>query len=374
MPLSNRSMVLGLLAVLLGTLDKPLQAASPVYFDVSNAVSCQDVTPEHFAAEYPGEKLVQASLQVSTLFQLGQDSQVAACLYQFYAPEQRLIVQDYLPTTTLVSDIVGHVNVQEATESSHSLQASLHGQQANVISADLGLGGQRGQSSSVRYEMLPPHEMLSAAGTIGRGTGVYFKLKPTARQPLEGSRDFVLMLRVPTSWRADYLRATFQAKTAGGTICGQSNYLVPLYVQGDVTAKSLALRLHASERQLIALSQKHHKAIRRASLPSLAHELSLLQRQVPADWLSSVLIESARGGPEPFEEALPPAIQQAITDYRTAKQNVAFLSTHVTNTTPTPVATPASMAATAETGFAETTAVVSHSGGFQPLQSDLLDK
>ena len=66
--------------------------------------------------------------------------------------------------------------------------------------------------SHIRYELKPPMEVMLVAGTVQRGTGVYFRLLPSRGSAWEGSREFVIVMRVPRHWRADmmYLRCEAQ--------------------------------------------------------------------------------------------------------------------------------------------------------------------
>ena len=317
-------------------------AAPPVAvsFDVSPTAGCTEVTSPEFARDNPGEKLIRATLQVSALVTRGRAEDVTECLYHFYGPQQQFVVHDYLPKTTLVSDVVGNIKVQQGQDESQNVELSVGGEYEGLIHGNLGGGGNHHQSHSVHYELLPPREMLSAAGTTGRGTGVYFKLKPTPQTSLEGSHDFVLELRVPSAWRADYLRLSCQAQTRSGQACGQASFLIPLYTQRDAIAKSLATQLSDNERRLLATAAQHQQAVRRASLPTVAHELSLRQPQIPEDWTWRLLRMPATAAPENFEARLPEPVQSAATRYRRAKRAVADLAVAASTNTRVTVAKP----------------------------------
>ena len=301
-------------------------------FDVSRIVACRDVTTDEFAQANSDEKLIQASLQVSALVFRGRAEDISECLYRFENPTDTLqpasVVQvvDYLPRTTMDSPVAGNIRVQRSNEGNKQLSLNTGG---NVELAHGSLGASRSKStrSALEYELLPPHEMVAAVGTTGRGTGVYFKLRHTPQSSLEGSRDFVITLRVPTNWRGGYLRATCQAMWRSGNSAhtiGSGAFVVPLYLDGDADAKRLAQALADAENRLYGLAIQHEEEIKRRSQPTIVHELALADPRIPLTWLYDVL-QSAAGDNQhfSFERHLPKSLQQAINEYRATKQQLS---------------------------------------------------
>jgi hypothetical protein len=105
------------------------------------------------------------------------------------------------------------------------------------------------KTSSVKVELLPPLEAVAASGTLARGSAVFFKLKATPRTPLEGTKEYALVLSVPANWRADYLRVRCEAEgirrsmfsSQGERVSsGQRDFVVALYQEGDEEARSIA--------------------------------------------------------------------------------------------------------------------------------------
>jgi len=315
--------------LLMGLLGMPAIAGAgaagvQVSFDASPIVACRDVSTEEFLVEYPGEQLLEARLDISMLVPSGSRTGVAECQYQFHAPERRLVVDSFLPRTTLASDVVGNINVQQSKGVALDQQLSIGGRYESIVKGELELGGRSNKSAAYDYQLLPRREILTASGTVARGSGVYFKLRQTPQTTLEGSHEFVLFFRVPTSWRADYLRAVCQARSQEGKICGQTSFLIPLYIHGDTRARSMAAELRDYEQQLIATASQYRHAVRRASRPTFAHELSLIQPNIPATWLSQVVTSPATQA-ESFESSLPSAVRAAIGSYRQAKKALAAL-------------------------------------------------
>ncbi len=335
MKVSSDRMLLVSLFLAVGSV--PCGGATTVMFDISPTVACRDVTDQPAGASEPHRRLVEATIQVSTILAAGSADTIDECLYQFYAPDRRMLVEDFAPKTTLVTDVVGNVTVRKAEDASRNLHMSLGGQLQDVVRGDLQGGHNRSHSSALSFERLPARELLTAAGTLARGNGVYFKLKPTPQTSIEGSREFRIVLYVPETWRADYLRAICVARDAAGRECGSANYILPLYDMHDAVARRAAVDLVEAERQLLATAGNHRRAVRKASMPTVAHELSLLEPKIPADWLAQVI--SGTTASQSFESSLPVPVQAAIGSYRQSRQSLSQLAWTATQAAPTaPVA------------------------------------
>lgn len=299
--------------------------APRVQFDVSPIVAAVDVDQAEFLAQNPDERLVQVRLQASALVTKGDAARVGEIVFHFYSPEQSITVHEFSPQTTLVSDVVGNVNVTENREQGGNFQASLSGSYENIVQGSLGGGANRSRSEVAHFERLPAQEVLTASGRTARGSGAYFKMRSTSQSSVEGSHDFSLLLRVPKGWRGGYLRATCTARTQAGAPCGQSSWLVPLFAQGDIEAKAAARRLNRGESQLVRAASTYRRAISRASRPTFIHELALAEERIPDDWLSRLLGQPANGRVAGFESRLPQHVRLSASEFRAAKQELARL-------------------------------------------------
>jgi hypothetical protein len=139
--------------------------------------------------------------------------------------------------------------VEKSTEHSAAIGINMSGKYEllTLPGPSAGIGEQK--KSSVKCELLPPLETVAASGTLSRGTALFFKIKSTPRNLLEGTREYGLVLSVPTVWRADYLHVHCEA--AGikrGVVstfdeeikCGQRDFVVSLYQAGDEPARAIA--------------------------------------------------------------------------------------------------------------------------------------
>lgn len=311
-----------------------LSAASPssalagpphVHFDAAYSVACRDVTPQDFAHANPLDRLIEARIDISALVKSGREDDLAEYYYLLRSPQHTLQIHDYLPKTTLASDIDGAITIEQKDERSGGLGISLAGIYAGAAKAtgDANIGAKR--SKTVRFDKLPPLESLTASGTIDRGTGVFFKLRPSSRTSLEGGHEFVLLMRVPVEWRADHLllecRATGWRRGPVRALderadAGRANFLIALYLEGDGAARDAALELISAEGRLRGAAAE----IAPPKAPAtLAGRLGLTlhggDSGLPTDWLERLLGRPSRSEVRMLMPQLPPTVREAAMRY-----------------------------------------------------------
>ena len=307
-------------------------ASQPVVtFDIRDVVVCRDITTDEFAASNPGQKLIEAKFQISSLIR-GDAQQLAELFHRIESPRPDLRVVDYHPRTTLDTDIASNVGVETGVEATRSAVFGLAGKYDGYLSGDASASKASKDSTTYRYELLPPMDLVAASGTTRRGTGAYFKLRPSPRTSLEGAKDFVIILRVPQSWRADYVRVTCESlgRTSGGGLipsdlvpCGRARFLVALHQEGDASARRAAENFVYSASRLHTLAHTHEREIRKRSLPSFAHRLgrafSVMDPKIPENWLDRVIRSPAHAEMGTFVHRLPDEIHTAAAIYKQAK-------------------------------------------------------
>lgn len=306
-----------------------------VQFDVDSMVGCRDVTPAEFEKANPDERLMEAKFQISSLIRQGREDDLLQFLYRIESPERSVQIADYLPKTVLATNVVGNVGLETKLEKSSSLGITAAGHYDQILSGDAKATHGKKTTSSVRYELLPRLDLVAAAGTTARGTGVYFKLKPSDRTSLEGSKDFALVLRVPRSWRGDYVRVVCEARSHrrgvvrpldSATTCGAAVFVVALYDQQDPSAKAAARRLARADQQLLSVASRQRRAIERHKYPTIGHEigatLALVSPKIPKTWLRQVYQRPAAADSARFESHLPDPVRRAAVQYSTAKRTL----------------------------------------------------
>lgn len=323
--------VSGLILVLL--LASPLTAATAIEFDTPPTVACRDITSEAFEAMYPGERQWEARFRISTLIRDGDAEQLLQFLLTIEDPGRRLRVADYQPRTTLGSELAGNVAVHKHDETTNSLGLAVTGSVDPI--GKLTGNGSRGSKNAldVRYELLPPQHLVSSSGTIARGTGAYFKLKPTPQSTLEGGKEFVIVFRAPQGWRAGrvLVRCEAVAVTRGVNplinerVTRREEFLVTLFAGGDREAKQAAGAVAAAELALREAATRHHQAIRKRAVPSPLHQvgmmLALTDAKIPADWLQRLIARPTQGRKVDLLR-LPEQVRDAATNYVSAVRRV----------------------------------------------------
>jgi hypothetical protein len=209
---------------------------------------CRDKTPQEFAEANPDRKILEVSVRISAIFNLAED-QVNRLEYRLKMPEAFEIC-DYLPKTTIGSEIVGQIGIgqQDASKS------------MTVISVDAGakagfnipyLTGAEGQTkseakneagkeigSSVQMNLMPPKQLITAASTQDGGRTLHFKLQQFNQVTLQGDKDFAFLAAVPKDWKGDCFKLECTAFLKDSrSIAAHRTLMIGLYKIGELATK-----------------------------------------------------------------------------------------------------------------------------------------
>ena len=232
-----------LLAVLALTCPAEGADAPLVAFDVPFTLACRDVTPMARRETYQ-RKIIEAVVKISPQLLSGEEGSLKRLHYEISSDGQ-MPVLGYLPSAAVATDVVdGHIAIQA---SEHHGNFSFR----YLILPGTGDGEVKGdlESSRAQYTQLAPKQLLMAAGTIQRGYGVYFDLRPSKQDTLQKQREFACLFEVPKTWRADYLTVQCRARTTKRGLaglgesevdCGAGMLCVGLYVMDDEQARAYA--------------------------------------------------------------------------------------------------------------------------------------
>ncbi len=275
-----RRWALATVAVLVATASR---AEVPlVVFDVPLTAECRDVTPKGFREAYKRE-VIEAVFKISPQLLAGQEKDLKRLHYEI-STEQQMPVVSYLPSSQVATDVVdGTIAIQNS---------SRHGELSfrYLILPTTGNGDVKGdlESSHAQYGLLAPKQVLLAAGTIDRGYGVYFDLKPSTQDTLQKQREFACLFDVPMTWRADYVTIRCNANGTkrgfGGLVdsnvaCGSGLLCVGLYKQDDGEARAFADSL-ARKQQMYFNRLSQQTRTKSTKSAGLSESLSTLERMV----------------------------------------------------------------------------------------------
>ena len=305
--------------------------APRVRFDLPHSVACRDVTTDDFAAAFPADRLLEAQLELSTLLEAGNERDLRQFVYRIASPHRSLQVVDYSPKTTLTTDYVGSIGVEKKRERTKSAGIAVTGSWQHLLkvtgSGDLGSK----DSSAVRYELAAPLQPLTASGTIQRGCGVYFKLKPSTQASFEGAKSFTLVFRTPVAWRGDYLQVHCEAsgirrgvlrpldETVG---CGTRDFFVALYLPTDREARAAANRMVQSERTLQHLLSEHRGEVLSAPRQNVIQSFASIFESPHTDArksLNRLLYSHEETDVESIPGTLPQPVRAALAEYLSAR-------------------------------------------------------
>lgn len=311
------------------------QAGSPqVAFDVAAIVECRDVTTPEFAKLHRNERLIEARLQISALVSGAPANKLTEFFYRIDSPERSMQVVDYLPRTTLASDFASNVGIEEKKEQSTAVGLNAAGPYGPLTATNANLSASDKNANCLKYELLPPLETVAASGTLDRGNGVYFKLRPTPRNSVEGAKEIIVVLRTPSTWRADYVTVRCQAlgqpshvpfSSRETQICGQGSFVVALYLASDEDAQAAARDFILAESELRQVAGAERDEVERRAAPTPVHELAVQlavkQPRIPADWLEQLLVGPQRDAVR-FLGYLPAPVRESAMDYSAARRKL----------------------------------------------------
>lgn len=310
-------------------------AAPPrVSFDAAALVEVVDVTSPEFAAVSPHERLIEARFPVSALLAVNAHESLSELLYRIDSPEGSLRVVNFMPRTTLTSEYATNLAIEEKSEQDTNVGLNAAGGYGPVSSATGHFAATEKFASLQRFELLPPLETVAASGTVGRGNGVYFKLRPTQRTSVEGAQEVIVVYRVPSTWRTDYVTIRCRAYgesvtgpfgTKEATVWGQASFVVAMYLQGDSGAQMAARDFVAAESNLRRMAATKRTEVEKRAVPTPVHELAVhfggKSPRIPDTWLEQLLVGPEREAVQ-FLGYLPGAVRESAIDYTAARRKL----------------------------------------------------
>lgn len=302
-----------------------------VVFDVPLITECRDVTPQGFREAYQ-RVVIEAVFKVSPQLVAGQEKDLKKLRYEISTDHQMPVV-NYLPNSQVTTDVVnGTIAIQNA---SHHGEVSFR----YLITPATGNGDLKGdlESSHAQFGLLAPKQLLLAAGTIERGCGVYFDLRPSTQDTLQKQREFACLFDVPLGWRADHVTIRCNAKGIkhgfGGLVesevgCGSGLLCVGLFKQNDGEARAYAETL--ARQQQVYLSRLAEQPANRPQLTkstAAAESPEMLERLLARTSEKSTIpeLDSVGAAVQSELEANPssetPKDLQSVSDALKAAQN-----------------------------------------------------
>ncbi|UUO08193.1 hypothetical protein M4951_07705 [Blastopirellula sp. J2-11] len=325
---SFRSISFGLLFTLATLSSAALATAAPVNFDVGYRIPCRDVTPDDYVGD---ERLIEAKFVVSSLVAYEAENDLLQFVIRIESNDPRITVVDYSPRTTLENTLTGGLQIEQKKETDATLGANLNGKYDGVVSGNISGGASRKNSTTTKYELRSPVELIAASGTIHRGAGVYFKLKPARQTTLEGAKEFTCIFRAPHDWNRGLASVHCDALgEESSTLSPLDNrrsfarqaFRVALYLDIDAAAKQAAENYVASERSLRAVTYQYRDSIEKATRNSPVDQLVSLVRHGRTTSGPKLDPSDLTRWPADDLYRLPQPVQTAAAEFREAERRM----------------------------------------------------
>jgi len=307
---------------------------SSVSFDVQPIVPATPVITSMVQPQIPGSRFVQVRLDINSMVPPEFRGVVVESVVQVSTRSDWVQVADYWPKTEMGTNVQGSVEVAQNFDQQR--EASIQG-----VAGYASVGTARGHAFfqdnlklNVQYNQQPPMHLLTAAGTMDRRSGAYFKMKSTPQAILEGSRTFELMLEVPQSWRGDILEVRMSAygkkaqkKSAKHQEVGDGRFLIAVYADGDIESAEMAMRFVQQQSQLRTVANRFAKAVDKTMFPSPVHKLGraldIYEPLIPKNYLDQWIF--GRDQTQPIAQ-LPVDLRVAMLDYAEMKYGMELLA------------------------------------------------
>ena len=312
------------------------------FFSASVHAANQDNAPEIFfdlplvSAGVPlqtssASQLVDVELRLSSMIVAPNPQRIDQWIVRCQPRQDGIQIADYAPRTEVTSPIQGPIQVKLTDEKTESVGLAVNGTYGDLARGNVGADRGSKKAECLQYDRVAPVHAVTASGTINRGRGVYFKLKWTEQQVLEGEKVFHLTLSVPAAWRSGLIDvsviAQSEKKSFGGwdrdvVTLGRASFVVAVYRTGDSEAMAAARNLADAEdnlRRTVTANRYHKNPI--TGLVQNVAELFDSKRQVaPQQLLEQLLVEGASPHVDKQLLQLPVQARVVALDYCDARE------------------------------------------------------
>lgn len=304
-----------------------------IHFDMPPIVSARQV------GSAGNESLVAIELKLSSMITAADLPRIDQWIVHCQPRNSSLQIADYAPRTEVASDIDGPIQIKKTNERTDSVGVSLDGSYGPIARFHSGADRGRKDVDSYQLDRVAPVQAVTASGTINRGRGVFYKLRWTAQQVLEGEKSFQVTLRVPSTWRGSLIDVSVIAQSkqksfAGWDsdikVLGAATFVVAAYLEGDQDAADQANALFDAEQALRVAARRHPKESG-SSLMSLVRHVTMPfddDKKRPSDsWIQRLLFSEADPHHDKEITKLPMPVRLAVLDYVDTRDDFLAINT-----------------------------------------------
>ena len=307
----------------------------PIKFDVPALVAVSEggfLTDPSYSAN---EKTIRVVIPVSSEVRSSDRGNIEEFRFDVFWNRNAYPISGYGPQTQTASDIDGLISVEKVQGKNRALGLDLESGYQDLVSGNAKAELSKNNSTKIKYNEVPQHDVLIASGTVRRGTGAFFRFHPSKRETLEGGRDLVVEYRVPVSWRGGVLkvecRAQGQRKVIGSwrePFKESRSFVVPIYLDGDAEAQEAAMSFAQTEQKLRANWVRHVNRDKRKPAPALLgiFNSSSGSANLPDQWMHYLIQSGNDVYLTRYRSRLPDSIAVAADDFVSARQGLLKLS------------------------------------------------
>ena len=286
-----------------------------------------------------GRVMLSVDLELSSMIDIPEVPRIDQWLVRCQPRGHVASIADYSPRTETDSDLASTIQVKQSEEKNNSLGIGVNGNYTHQLRANAGLDHATKNTNSLQFDRVAPLHAVTASGTINRGRGVYFKLRWTAKQILEGQKTFQLVLEVPNSWRAGLIDVSVLAQSEQKSFAGwdrdsktlgSANFVVAVYREEDKQAAAQARKMANAEYDLrnLMIEQPPSKPV--VSLPTILQHVAIKLELEPGPsnqrWLERLMLDEIDPCMDKEIRKLPMPFRLAVLNYAEAREDFAKLN------------------------------------------------
>jgi len=318
--------MLAILMITQGASSSAMDHSAVVHFDMAPTAAASVDKSES------GRVTLCVDLELSSMIDLPEAPRIDQWLVRCQPRGHVASIADYRPRTETDSDLASTIQVKQSEEKNHSLGIGVNGSYTHQLRANAGLDQTTRNVNSLQFDRIAPLHAVTASGTINRGRGVYFKLRWTSKQILEGQKMFQLVLDVPDAWRTGLIDVSVLAQSEQKSFAGwdrdsktlgAANFVVAVYRKEDKQAGNQARKMANAEYDLRNLILEQRPTQTATSLPNiLQHVASKLEREPDPSsqrWLERLMLDQADPCLDKEIRKLPMALRLAVLNYAEAR-------------------------------------------------------
>ena len=286
-----------------------------------------------------GRALLTVELKLSSMIRSPEAARIDQWLVRCQPRGHFASIVDYSPRTETGSDLASHIQIRQSKEKHQSLGIGITGNYTSNLHGNAGLDHGSKNTDSVQFDRFAPVHAVTASGTINRGTGVYFKLRWTAKQILEGQKTFQLKLDVPDSWRTGLIDISVVAQSEHKSFAnwedtmktmGSANFVIAVYREEDLHASEVARKMAQAEHELRSRIQEQASSKPNHSLSTLLRfitgKMDLEKSRSANNVLERLMLNQADPHMDDDIRKLPMKCRLAALNYSDAQNSFARLN------------------------------------------------